>query len=207
MGNKITLNSDYQLQPGSRTAAMITIQQLKAICEQYKADHKAELEDDYDNYDTDWDGYAIASFEPWRDPIMKADMMCMYDNENIVDDDPQEYCGFHTLDNGFTYYGWIAAGDGDWGCFNLIYFDGDNLRFYQPVIGNNINPKYHSVAGFEGEYPYKGKCFDVDDKDSGDAFYAKYGADPYEENFNWEAMMNDIRQTITVRERDLGEER
>lgn len=195
------MNKDYELPVGSRIAAKVNIKQFEEACEKYKEAHRAERIDDFlseEDYD-ELPGYYLASSTPWVDPILDADMMYSYDDENQVDDKPRKYCGLHTLDNGLTYYGWISAGDGDYGVFNIIYFDGENIRMYQPTIGNNVNPKYHSVAGWEGEFAYHDEYPHPNDDDSGEAFYEKYGLDPYTDPFDWEAMINDIKKVIVVK--------
>lgn len=91
--------------------------------------------------------------------------------------------GEHTLDNGLTFYGFIAGGDGQHGVFMILYHDGEGLRLYTPVWGNKLNINRQEPLMY--------------DKRS-DNYISKYGLKRNTLGFNWHAMKFDILANFTV---------
>lgn len=78
----------------------------------------------------------------------------LFDDENeeftqkdAFTDDVNNLCGFHTLDNGFTFLGGMAGGDWEYPVFFIIYWDGKKLRGYIPVYGNTYNVDLNTAFG------------------------------------------------------------
>lgn len=99
--------------------------------------------------------------------------------------------GFHTLDNGLTFYGFRIDGfDGFFfECFAIVYWDGESIRLYVPTWGNYV---YGQNAG-----PFYGEPHDI--------YKAKkrYGliedADHWDANvYNCLAIIEDIKIAINV---------
>lgn len=59
--------------------------------------------------------------------------------------------GFHTLDNGFTFFGYVGQGDETGSYFFIVYWDGKGLKGYVPKYGNTY---IIDMNAFEGLYDY-----------------------------------------------------
>lgn len=109
-----------------------------------------------------------------------------YEGCNYSDED-RGCCGFQTLDNGFTYFGWFDCGDEEFSVFNILYWDGKELRMYQPTVGNAVNTKDKRALSFTEEDDYE--------------YLRKYGVDMEEDEWpdnDITAMIKDIKTRITV---------
>lgn len=79
-----------------------------------------------------------------------------FDMENYGDDyggyincptGKKSLSGYHTLDNGFTFYGCMAGGDWESPILFIVYWDGKMLRGYIPSKGNTWNTINKSALG------------------------------------------------------------
>jgi hypothetical protein len=76
----------------------------------------------------------------------------VFDFENYeFDTSYGDLCGFHTLDNGFTFLGGFGGGDWEFPVFFIVYWDGKALRGYIPVCGNTYNLDLNTAFGSEEE--------------------------------------------------------
>jgi hypothetical protein len=88
-------------------------------------------------------------------PTVEADLKKVdFDCENIAWDAKSAFknkldtlLGYQTLDNGFTFHGFMAGGDWEVPLFFLIYWDGKRLRAYIPTEGNAWNTSSKSAYG------------------------------------------------------------
>lgn len=62
-----------------------------------------------------------------------------------------EMCGYHAIDNKFSYIGVYAGGDWEEPLMFIIYHDGYELRGYIPTCGNSFNAEMKTAFGSEGE--------------------------------------------------------
>lgn len=63
----------------------------------------------------------------------------------------EENCllGYHTLENGLTFYGMYGTNDGSFPVFFILYFDGEKICGYIPHEGNNFSKKTNRAWGSE----------------------------------------------------------
>lgn len=192
------INDDYKYKINGRKAPRITIDELKAQIKKTAMKHNggAYREDDEG---VTYDEYAFVIIH--EDPTVNADQKYHIYFENFFGEDSafcDTFSGFHTLDNGLTYYGFNGGADGDMDTFGILYYDGKKIRLYFPTYGNSINAKYKCALFNEGEYEIKGKIYDVTEDDPAGEYCAKYGLDPTEEVINIEAMKKEISEHIEV---------
>lgn len=113
--------------------------------------------------------------------------------------------GMHTLENGFTFYGFFNSVDCGPSCaFVIIYHDGNRLRAYVPTRGNTINVDVPCVIGVEEEEidpcqleaQYRDLGIWQEGEDLFRMYLAKYGiSEPF---CYWDAIQEDIEANITV---------
>ena len=128
-----------------------------------------------------------------NDPAIKGDnafgvgienFMCNFYAKNKNDiGQPDELIGLHAFDNGLTFYGFVAGGDGQRSVFMIIYNDGQCLRLYTPHWGNKLN--------LHRQEPL------MNDKRS-EKYMARYELDKSTLGFNWNAIKIDILANFTI---------
>jgi hypothetical protein len=127
-----------------------------------------------------------------NDPIVKADNIFGVGIENFLSCDDyrcgdfdlgQHLLGMQHFNNGITFYGFIAGGDGQRSVFMILYQDGENLRLYTPLWGNKLNLNRHEPL--------------MNDERS-EKYMKKYGLDKKTLGFNWNAIKVDILANIQV---------
>lgn len=81
-----------------------------------------------------------------------------FDTENIEcnaeygDGYDKDVIGYHVLENGFEFVGFIAGGDWEDPLCFIIYHDGNRLRGYIPVCGNTYNTDFDCAFGSEAQF-------------------------------------------------------
>jgi hypothetical protein len=128
-----------------------------------------------------------------NDPMLNQDNMYMVGVENFICNfyrqnkndigDYRDLMGLHELDNGLTFYGFVAGGDGQRSIFMMIYDDGNHLRLYTPRWGNKLNLNRQEPL--------------MNDPRS-EKYMAKYELDKSNIGFNWNAMKIDIMANFTI---------
>ena len=188
------INDDISLKHDERVVPYYNsgIGLLKQI-ERRQADLGFESEVLYDFADADRLAQKAMKFLLSKDPMLSNDnvfginvenFMCNFYNKNKNDiGDASDLIGVHTLDNGFTFYGFVAGGDGQRSVFAIIYADEDHLRLYTPRWGNKIN--------IHRQEPL------MNDSRS-EKYMKKYGLDKSTIGFNWNAIKIDILANIHV---------
>ena len=127
------------------------------------------------------------------DPMLNQDniysvhvenFMCNSYRQNKNDiGDYRDLVGLHEFDNGLTFYGFVAGGDGQRSVFMMIYDDGDHLRLYTPRWGNKLNLNRQEPL--------------MNDSRS-DKYMAKYELDKTTLGFNWNAMKIDVLANFMI---------
>lgn len=86
----------------------------------------------------------------------------------IVDD----YLGYITLNNGFTFLGCYGSGDWEEPIYFIVYYDGKNLRGYIPTYGNTFNSYAKTAFGsdYETEVEYPHRNFIIQEQKSGNSW-------------------------------------
>jgi hypothetical protein len=135
-----------------------------------------------------------------KDPILNQDNTYMVDVENFMCNfyrqnqcdigNYRDLIGLHEFDNGLTFYGFVAGGDGQRSVFMMIYDDGDHLRLYTPRWGNKLNLNRQEPL--------------MNDSRS-EKYMARYGLDQSTLGFNWNAMKIDILANFTIDYRNVVE--
>ena len=111
-----------------------------------------------------------------------------FDTENFLYEDEEDedfgnHIGFHTIENGLSF--WVCAMGGDWEypVHFIIYFDGSDLRGYIPTNGNPYNRATKEAYGNDD---------DSDEKDARKHFNCGWD----DVNHDYNAMLIDIRNRI-----------
>lgn len=222
------INDDRKVKPNGRKAPRITIAELqekmykraKALAPE--AMNGDELEEELTCVEDMESGYGLALA---IEAIHSTDATICKDNHfhigcsemnipgecDYVDDGPfaPALCGWQTLPNGFTFFGYVTATGGLFDAFVIIYHDGKKLRMYTPVRGNKINMDYK--CSFGDEYAddetkildkYRKAGLDVDryvNSQERFVLYAQmYEQNPWEMPYNWHAIREDIETHIAV---------
>ncbi len=151
------INDDVKLRYGGRKAVKISIDLLRVkLCEFIQ-----NLEDAEDNFDlSNMEDDCFANLVAVDNENLKKDIKFANYCENIISDDSEHnvsyegdsLLGFHTLENGFTFYGAMGGADWSWPMFSIFYYDGVRIRAYTPIRGNTVNVDFKSALGLEGEY-------------------------------------------------------
>ena len=128
-----------------------------------------------------------------NDPVICCDniydnqaenFMCNVYHQNRNDiGDYRSLIGLHAFDNGLTFYGFVAGGDGQRSAYMMIYDDGYHLRLYAPRWGNKLNLDRQELL--------------MNDKRS-EKYMARYELDKSTLGFNWNAMKIDILANFTI---------
>lgn len=230
------VNDDVKLKHGGRKAAKITKEELlrllreRAILvggeEEFDEVTMEMLQEDHELM------YGIVSTLVYNDESVRSGNKYNVDAENVIvpSEDFYEYLdnfdedcsidnhigkhlmGFHTLENGMTFYGFQVGGDWELPVFMILYYDGKKIRSYTPTYGNCVNVDYKSAFGSEGEYiqvdesklekKYRKLGVWIEQDEIGmpktSMYLAKYGLNTETLGFNWDAMKIDIESRIEV---------
>lgn len=81
--------------------------------------------------------------------FLEKDLKVKFDLENYNNEDG--ILGYHTEENGLTYYGVSAGGDWEYPVFFMVYWDGKKIRAYIPTDGNPWNTKTKEAYGNDEE--------------------------------------------------------
>lgn len=151
------LNDDVKLRYGGRKGIKMSIDELRTKLWEFIQN----LDDAEDNFDlNDMSDDDIAGLIAIDDEKLQKDIKFANYCENIIANDSyhavsyegQSLLGFHTLENGFTFYGAMGGADWAWPMFSIFYYDGNRIRAYTPIRGNTVNTDFKSALGLEGEY-------------------------------------------------------
>ena len=77
-----------------------------------------------------------------------------FDDENVLTSgfpDYEKVLGFHTLDNGLSFLGFLIGGDWEEPIFLLVYYTGNILRAFIPKEGNSWNTDTMTAYGNDPE--------------------------------------------------------
>lgn len=196
-------NDDAKIKVGGRFAAKLSIDELKSIIED-KYFNKLEKEGcfEYEDFSDDDRSYKMSRIIEaliCEDPIIQKDIKYSFDTENLLTckeevDDDDMIVDYHTLDNGLTFLGIFGGGDWEIGMYSIIYYDGKNLRLFQPTRGNAVNRKTKMAFGND---------------DSDPEVISNYGTvsnpdetwvpDDLDALYNFDAMLEEIKARIVVR--------
>lgn len=102
---------------------------------------------------------------------------------------PNSLLGYHTLENGLTFYGMYGTDDCVWPVFFIIYYDGKKLRGYVPREGNQFCKETNEAWG---QF-----CSSDDNDDTEKELYELLDKDKY---FNFDKIKADILENIKVKE-------
>lgn len=61
----------------------------------------------------------------------------------------KDFLGYHVLENGFEFIGFLACGDWEEPVYFIVYHDGKKLRGYIPVCGNTYDTDFGCAFGSE----------------------------------------------------------
>lgn len=225
------INDDVKLKHGGRKAARIDKLELgRLMLEKAMVYGDNFYGEDFDGVDETWycdahHSHRIIHALFYNDPAIKADNKFNVDGENnyVYDDEDYEpaegdigehLMGMQTLDNGLTFYGFMAGGDWEFPVFMIIYYDGKKLRGYTPSYGNSVNLDFKSAIGSERswvdvnedkiikEYKKLGIYRGDEDFEDGESlpelYFEKYELDIDTAGVNWNAIKQDIEARIEV---------
>lgn len=123
-------------------------------------------------------------------------------------DNPNNLCGFHTLDNGFTFLGGMAGGDWEKPVFFIIYWDGQKLRGYIPAYGNTYNANLNTAFGSEEDsdkFEKYLKIYGISEYSHYEDMiecYCRYNAYQYQKNgeidVDWTRIEEDVKSRIII---------
>lgn len=213
------LNDDVELIPGARQAVRIDRLSLAGTMINKSMKLDEDIHDDeglYEFWDTD---------EELSEQILRALMVGDYNTTNDNQFNVSSYncsatvhdfgCdigenlgGFHTLDNGLTFFGFFAGEV--YATFMIAYHDGHDVRLYVPTKGNLVNMDYETALGDEfAGHMEEDELSDLiakhgmfgSEPDLADVYVQKYGYERMDlENvgFNFDAIKEDIAATISV---------
>lgn len=194
-------NEDAKIKYGGRNAVKLTVDELKALIEEKyfnKYNDKGAFEhEDFDDMDYSYKMFILLQTLLAYEPSLVKDRKYSFDTENLIAD-PNEttdtFTGYHTLDNGLTYLGFFAGGDWELAVYGAIYYDGKNLRLFQPTRGNAVNRKTKEAFG--------NHSWDEDEE----VAVNDYGFDDYEafgeastDLYNDEAMIEELKARVEVK--------
>jgi hypothetical protein len=139
------------------------------------------------------------------DRIM-PDLKVEFDIENVADDNSyarwinlpkgsKGLCGYHTLINGFTFYGISAGGDWEVPIFFIVYWDGKKLRGYIPTKGNTWNTDTKKACGNDDKADIKFKCKKFGREYNEDEDYSDFDSNNVID-FDYVLLLNDIQSRI-----------
>lgn len=151
------INDDVKVRQGGRNAVRMTINELRVIL--WKYIHTLEDAEDCFDLDSKLDS-DLAGLIAVRDEKLQSDIkFANYCEDTIININKSNIkyvgnplIGFHTLANGFTFYGALGGSECSWPMFSIFYYDGKRVRAYTPTRGNFVNVDFKSALGLEGEY-------------------------------------------------------
>lgn len=219
------INDDVKLKVGGRSAAPISEAELEEMMLKTAQRHNDELSDaelpleEMDLY------YVVQALHHW---VINKDNKFNVDGENVIvpddeyDDDEFEdigesLLGFHTLQNGLTFFGYMAGGDWESPVFMIIYYDGKKLRGYTPSYGNAVHldckcafgsgdcemskiPVYRKKYGNFNAWKEPETNWEIQNV-LRNCYLEKYDMYPHDDNYipvNFDAMKQDIESRIVV---------
>lgn len=148
------LNDDIKLRYGGRKGIKMSIDELRIKLWDYMK--KIEDVDEAFNGINDDESYALLASRNVDDSLLK-DIKYYNDSENYtgvedefnVDYIGQHLLGFHTMENGFTFYGAMGGADSALPMFSIFYYDGSRVRAYTPTRGNTVNVDFKCALELE----------------------------------------------------------
>lgn len=219
------INDDVKLKVGGRTAVSISKEELEEMMLKVAQRHNDELADaelpleEMDLY------YVVQTLHHWA---VNKDNKFNVDGENVIvpddeydndefEDIGESLLGFHTLQNGLTFFGYMAGGDWESPVFMIIYYDGKKLRGYTPSYGNAVHldckcafgsgsremdeiPAYRKKYGNCNAWKEPKTDWEIQDV-LRNCYLEKYDMYPREDNYipvNFDAMKQDIESRIVV---------
>lgn len=205
------INDDVVLIPGSRIAAKIDEWDLELLmlrlCAEDELSYEAFYNLLYEDLLPDGDNeYHLGADHVHCDP---TNYELFYGEGDIGN----PLIGLHTLENGLTFFGIVAGGDGQNCAFCVFYWDGKQVRMYTPKYGNYVNLDFAVVLGNEGwgdievdeqqlETEYRKLGIWEDDSSFEELYFRKYGFMTWQEQrnaaFNWDALKKDLLTTFKV---------
>lgn len=228
------INDDAKVRVGGRNAVKIGISELQEkIWKHLCKTHSDMDEEDPNVVPTDADAYSPL-LDTYDDEKMAKDIKFEnYVENSIVDEKSigakytgKSLLGFHTLDNGLTFFGIMGGSDWSWAMFSIFYYDGKRIRAYTPIRGNMVNTDWKSALGLEGEYgdvdedevqkkyeklgiysaPADSDSIGtaifgrdpVEDESWEEMYLKKYGLTPDTVSYNFDAMLEEIKARITI---------
>ena len=222
------VNDNIKLKNGGRNAIKISKDELRAIMRKVALKNNEYLQEelgDVQEWDTSDCKYQVVmdlmSDHLDKDNKFNVDMEnCLVEHEDEYEPDDNEMgiplMGFQTLDNGLTFFGFIAGGDWECSVFMIIYWDGKKLRSYTPTYGNTVNAWLKCAFGSEGysdielSKRYEELVEIVQDADEYEewevdddnvlttAYLHRYDLRMETMGFNWDAIKEDIMARIVV---------
>lgn len=209
------VNDDVKLKHGGRNAVKISKDDLwkKIVARAMAIGEDIDEDDEDDGYDGE-NAWRFINAIVYCDSVISKDIKFNVDAENILtpEDGDDDYLGMHTLSNGLTYYAIEMGGDWEIPVFIIIYWDGKKLRAYIPSYGNLVNLDCKCAFGSEDnevddekaekllkKYKKLGiEPEDPDDIDWSELYCQMYGETRDGAEFNYEAMIEDIKARIVV---------
>lgn len=206
------INGDIKLRIGGRNAVKITTEELAQKME------TAAIKAGETRLDTAPNPCSRMTciISTLHESVLANDNKLNVSCENIdIDEQEDNLLGFHTLSNGFTFFGYTAGGD--WGVpvFMIVYWDGKKLRGYTPTGGNLINTDWNCALGDESVWgdeeraqkvraKYKKAGMSVQDdlwdfmESAGELYCSKYNTCMDDVEHNWTVIRQDIESRIVL---------
>lgn len=227
------INDDAKVRTGGRNAVKLGIAELQEkIWKHLCKTHSDMDEEDPNVVPTDANAY-MPLLDTYDDEKMEKDIKFANYVENCIVDKKyigakytgDSLLGFHTLDNGLTFFGIMGGSDWSWAMFSIFYYDGKRIRAYTPIRGNMVNTDFKSALGLEGEYDdtdeekvqekYEKLGIYSEPSDSDSVGAQIFGRDPEDESweemylkkydltpdtvsYNFDAMLEEIKARIIV---------
>lgn len=206
------INGDIKLRIGGRNAVKITAEELAQKMETAAIKAGETRLETAPNPSSRMQCIISTLHESVLTNDNKLEVSC----ENIdIYEQEDNLLGFHTLSNGFTFFGYTAGGD--WGVpvFMIVYWDGKKLRGYTPTGGNLINTDWNCALGDESVWgdeeraqkvreKYKKAGMSVNDdlwafmESAGELYCSKYNTCMDDVKHNWTVIRQDIEARIVL---------
>ncbi|MCL2062231.1 MAG: hypothetical protein FWH03_06385 [Firmicutes bacterium] len=134
-----------------------TILNDKLLKNEYVDGNYAEYRDKKFFGESGTNGYIFRNLV-WEIPSIKKDLEVIdFDTENFQLDpyyaakNTNPLLDLCTIENGLTFFGFLANGDWETEMYFIVYYDGENLRGYVPRYGNAVNLDNMSAFGNDEE--------------------------------------------------------
>lgn len=134
------------------------------------------------------------------------DIKVKFDLENTSDEEgfgPKGMIGYNQLENGLTFYGCVAGGDGERSVYFIFYWDGKNIRGYVPTEGNPWNTTTRMAYGNDSRADLKNakkrypSYFDDDEDDYNEE--DEFDGHDFDFDFEPSLIKKDILERIKLR--------